>query len=215
MGNGKILLAGGGGHCKSVLDSLQASGQYTCIGIVDRPDSLKNEVDGTPVVGSDDDLPELFHNGWQFAFVTLGSVGDYKRREQLYHFLLKTGFTVPVICDGSAGVSRSAELKKGTFAGKRALINAGTTVGVCAIVNTGAILEHDCSVGDFVHISTGAVLCGGVSVGKGTHIGAGTVVRQGIAVGADSVIGIGSVVVRNIPDHVVAYGNPCKVVRAL
>lgn len=210
-----ILLAGGGGHCKSVLDSLQLSGRYTRIGIVDRPGSLSNEVDGIPVTGSDEDLPRLFHDGWQYAFVTLGSVGYYKRREQLYRLLLKVGFTVPVICDDSACVSRNAELGKGSFAGKRALINAGTIVGDCAIVNTGAILEHDCSVGDFAHISTGAVLCGGVSVGKGTHIGAGAVVRQGIAVGANSIIGIGSVVIRDIPDHVVAYGNPCKVVREL
>ena len=51
------------------------------------------------------------------------------------------------------------------------------------IVNTGAIVEHDCYVGDHVHIASGAVLAGGVVVGEGAHVGASASVRQGVRIG--------------------------------
>lgn len=215
MESRRILLLGGGGHCRSVLDSLLSLEEYTKVGIIDWPGKCSNGMYGVPVAGSDKDLPRLFREGWKYAFVTMGSIGDYKRREILYHCLLDIGFEVPVICDSSAVVSRNTALESGTFVGKHAIINSGTTVGACTIINTGAILEHDCTIGTMAHISTGSTLCGGVSVGDGTHIGAGTVIRQELTVGANSIIGIGSVVTRNIADHVMAFGNPCKVVKAL
>jgi acetyltransferase-like isoleucine patch superfamily enzyme len=49
-------------------------------------------------------------------------------------------------------------------------------------------------------------------VGEGTWIGAGAVVIPGIRIGKNCIIGAGSVVVKDIPDGVKAYGNPCKIV---
>jgi acetyltransferase-like isoleucine patch superfamily enzyme len=57
------------------------------------------------------------------------------------------------------------------------------------------------------------MVCGGCHIGEGTLIGAGSVVRDGIKIGRNSIIGAGSVVVKDIPDGVVAYGNPCKPMR--
>jgi acetyltransferase EpsM len=62
-------------------------------------------------------------------------------------------------------------------------------------------------------VSPHATLCGNVSVGEGTWIGAGAIVIPGVKIGKNSIIGAGSVVVKDIPDGVVAYGNPCKVIR--
>ena len=209
----KILLVGGGGHCKSVLDSLLSLNLFSEIGIVDPSPGDAKSLLGVPVVGSDEDLPSLFANGWTNAFITLGSVGNPSRRRDLYDTLLKIGFRLPVIADATAVVSRFAMVGEGSYIGNRAVVNPGATIGVCAIINTGAIVEHDCTIGDFAHISPGAVLCGSVTIGQNTHLGAGAVVRQQIAVGSNALIGIGSVVVRNIPDHCEAFGNPCKVVK--
>lgn len=83
------------------------------------------------------------------------------------------------------------------------------------IINTGAIVEHDCTIGNFVHVSPGCTLCGSVAVGENTHVGAGSVVRQQVQIGRNCLIGAGSVVVSSIPDGAEAYGNPCKVVKYL
>lgn len=210
-----ILLIGGGGHSRSVLDCLLRLGTYDEIGIVEiDPNSIPSLM-GIPIVGTDDDLPALFAGGWTNAAVTLGGVGYPDRRQFLYQRLKEIGFSLPPIIDCSAIVGCEADLKEGTFVGKRAIINCRVQVGLCSIINTGAIIEHDCQIGSFAHISPGATLCGGVRIGENTHIGAGTVVRQQIEIGRDSIIGAGSVVVQNIPDAVEAYGNPCRVVKML
>ena len=205
----RLLLIGGGGHCRSVLDSVLAANVYDGIGIVD-PDGTPCL--GIPVVGRDEDLPRLYSEGWTDAVITVGSVGDTGLRRRLYATVKAIGFSLPAVVDPTAAVGKDAALGEGTFVGKQAVINAGARTGVCAIVNTGAILEHDCRIGDFSHVSTGAVLCGQVMVGNDAHIGAGSTVRQSIRIGDGALVGIGSTVVKDVPGGVKAYGNPCRVV---
>lgn len=54
-----------------------------------------------------------------------------------------------------------------------------------------------------------------ITVGDNVWIGAGVQVLPGVCIGSNVVIGAGSVVVKDIPDNVVAAGNPCKVIRAI
>ena len=81
-----------------------------------------------------------------------------------------------------------------------AVINANAHVGDNTIINTGAIVEHDCKIGKHCHVAPGVVLCGGVVVGDLSHIGAGSVVLQNITVGTGCVVAAGSVVTRDVPD---------------
>ncbi len=210
MSEKKILLLGGGGHCRSVLDCLMVSQQFDTIGIVDNENL--GSVMGVPVIGTDDDLPDLIQAGWDSAFISVGSIGYTQIRRKLYSVAKNLGFALPVIADPSAIIARGVALGEGVFIGKGAVINTGSKVGDCAIINTGAVVEHDCLIGNFTHISPGAILCGQVSAGHDSHIGAGSVIRQGIKIGSDCIIGIGSMVVSDIPNNVKAYGNPCRVV---
>lgn len=205
----KLLLIGGGGHCKSVLDSVLALHAYNEIGIVDYTNV---PVNGVPVIGQDGDLPNLHKEGWTDAFITVGSIGDTMLRRRLYKMISDIGFAVPTIADSSAIVAQDVVLASGCYVGKGAILNAGSSIGKAAIINTGAVIEHDCVIGEFAHISPGAVLCGQVFVGDNSHIGAGAIIRQQIKIGEDVLVGIGSVVVNDIPNRVKAYGNPCRVV---
>lgn len=203
-----ILLIGGGGHCASVADALIRTKEYDKIGIIDFKDKSPL-FDLIPIVGCDDDLSEL-KKEYDYAFVTVGSVGHTALRQKLYSMIQELGFTIPNIIDPSAVVSENAELGNGIFVGKNAVINARSRIGNAAIINTGAIVEHDCDIGSFAHISPRATLCGRVIVGDNTHIGAGAVIKQGIKVGKGSMIGMGSVVIHNIVDGVLVVGNPAK-----
>lgn len=207
----RILLVGGGGHCRSVLDALLTLGIYDQIGIVERNAGNGHGLLGIPVVGTDADLPRLFDCGWTDAAITLGSIGSPFRRRELFRTLKSFGFTLPVIKDFSAVIGHEVTVGEGTFIGKRAVINAGTQVGICSIVNTGAILEHDCRTGDFTHIGPGGVLCGDVILGDDVHIGANAVVRQGIRIGNGSLIGAGSVIIRDVPGNCTVVGNPGRI----
>ncbi|CDC00762.1 putative acetyltransferase [Bacteroides sp. CAG:443] len=95
------------------------------------------------------------------------------------------------------------------------IIQACTQIGKHCIVNTGASIDHECVIGDFVHISPKVTLCGNIHVGEGTWIGAGTVVIPGVKIGRWSIIGAGSVVDKDIPDGVLALGNRCRIIKSL
>jgi len=206
----KILLIGGGGHCKSVLDSLLELKEYVEIGIIDKKDNVGNFVMGIPIIGCDDDLSALFNNGYKYAFVTLGSISNPMLRIKLFEKISKIGYEIPVIIDSTAEVSKYAEVEKGVFIGKQCIVNPDTIIKKGSIINSGAIIEHDCRVGAFAHIAPGAVLSGGVTVGDQTHIGTNATLKQQIKIGSNTIIGIGSVVTQNIKNKIIAYGNPCR-----
>lgn len=212
----KILLIGGGGHCHSVLDSLCSLDEYDRIGIVAKDADNRNELQednlvSDYIVGVDKELPKLYKEGWNYAFITLGSIGNPRVRKKIYALLKQLGFIMPAIIDRSATVSKKVKIGEGVFIGKKAIVNIGSSIGNCCIINTGSVVEHDCSIGSFAHISPGTVLCGQVTIGNASHVGAASVVRQGIMIGRNVLIGAGSVVVKDIPENVKAYGNPCKV----
>ncbi|WKY45538.1 acetyltransferase [Eubacteriaceae bacterium ES2] len=211
----KLLLIGGGGHCKTVIEAAETMNLYDEIEIVDIPAKIGENILGYRVSKSDDDLLALKSSGFGDAFISLGSMGNPIKRVQIYQNLKNIGFNIPIIKHTSAEISSYATIKEGTLIGKNVIINADTKLGVCAILNTGCIIEHDCSVGNFSHIAPSSVLSGNVTIGEDTHIGANTVIRQGIKIGSRSIIGIGSVVVQNIEDSCLAYGNPCRKVGCL
>lgn len=52
-----------------------------------------------------------------------------------------------------------------------------------------------------------------VEIGKNVWIGGGTIILPGVTIGDNTTIGAGSVVTRSIPPNVLAFGNPCRVIR--
>lgn len=212
--NKKLLLVGGGGHCKSVLDSLLAMNSYAEVGIIDKKENVGKFILGIPAIGCDDNLLELYQKGYTYAFVTLGSIGEPADRVRLFGELESIGFEIPNIIDSTAVVSKNTTLAKGIYIGKNAAVNAGASIGNGAIINSAATVEHDCKIGDFAHIAPGAVLCGEVEVGAYAHVGAKSVVKQQIKIGANTLIGLGSVVLQDVRENVVAFGTPCREVRA-
>ena len=209
----KIVLVGAGGHTLSVIDSIQSNGEYEIAGITDFGYSVGEKVLGYEVIGNDAILKSVFDRGVTYAFVTVGSIGDTFLRENLFYILKNKGFILPAIVDTSSNIGTDIWLGEGVYLGKNTVINAKSTIGDMAIINTGAIIEHGCCINEFTHIGPGAVICGDVKIGSRTHVGANATVIQGVNIGDNSIIGAGSTVVHDVPSKVVAFGNPCKVVR--
>lgn len=203
----KIILVGGGGHCKSIIESINGLKQFKIVGIVDKKLSECIGV-GVDIIGSDDGLDLLYKSGIKNAFIGVGSVGNANIRIKLYNILKNLGYTFPKIIDKTAIVSSSAIIEEGVFVGKGAIINAKTIIEKQCIINSGAIVEHDCKISEFVHLAPGATLSGGVYIGKRTHIGTNSTIIQNINVGNDVIVGAGSVIVKDIRNGVKVYGNP-------
>lgn len=209
----KIVLLGAGGHAYSVIDSIISNQNFEIVGITDSEYPQKPSILNCKIIGEDSILPKLFASGVKNAFVTVGTIGNTALKEKLSFLLKEIGFMQPIIADISAVIGNETKIAEGVYIGKKTVLNASCIIGAHVIINTGAIIEHNCQINNFTHIAPGAIVCGDVRIGSHTHIGANSVIIQGCSIGNHCLIGAGSVVTSDLPDHVIAYGNPCKVVR--
>ena len=196
-----LLLIGGGGHCRSCIDVIEAEGRYRIRGIV-RP--LSDETDGIfgyPVFGSDEDLPNVLREVPQ-ALVSVGQIRSSEIRIRLYELLKKSGGKLPRIVSPFAYCSKYAEMNEGTIVMHGAIVNARASIGANCIINSQALIEHDVIVADHCHVSTGARVNGGVTIGKGSFIGSGAILKEGIVIGKNVIISAGQVVLRDVPSGV-------------
>jgi sugar O-acyltransferase (sialic acid O-acetyltransferase NeuD family) len=183
----KIILIGGGGHCKACIDVIEQEGCFTIAGIVDVPEKKQHKVLGYPVIGSDTDLVELIKT-YSNVLITIGQIKSPIRRMELFNDLMQMGACFPVIQSPLAYVSPHAKVDEGTIVMHHALINAGASVGRNCIINTKALVEHEAVIEDHCHISTGAVVNGGVKIGSGSFFGSGAVVVQNTSIPSSSFI---------------------------
>ncbi|MEA1987984.1 MAG: acetyltransferase, partial [Pseudomonadota bacterium] len=90
----KILLIGAGGHCKSCIDVIEKIGEWQIAGIINQKESSVIDVLGYPVIGSDEDLPDL-RKTYEFAFVTVGQIRSAELKLKLFNQLKTLGFKQP------------------------------------------------------------------------------------------------------------------------
>ncbi len=195
-----IYLYGAGGHAKVIVDILEMKGTSIAGYFDDDPTKKIWNYPGFSFPGSFD----LLSDG------LIVSIGNNIMRKKIVDAVTAKYFKV---IHPSAIISSHSAIGEGTVVMGGALINADTQIGKHCIINSNAVIDHECIIGDFVHVSPNATLCGNVEVGQLSHVGAGAVVIQGKKIGTNAVIGAGSVVITDIPDNVVAVGNPAKIIK--
>ena len=195
--NKGVTLYGAGGHCKVVMDILEANNLNTLRVHDDNPKS--DSFLGVPL-----SLPS---GSYDKAIVTIGDCQIRKKiveRIKVDHYI---NIVHPFSC-----VSKNAILGEGSVVMQGGIIQSGSKIGKHCIINTKASVDHDCNIGDFVHVASGATLCGEVEVGECSWIGAGAVVKQCIKIGRNCMIGAGAVIIRDVPDDAVVVGNPGRII---
>lgn len=187
----KIILIGGGGHCRAVIDVIEMQNRYEIVGIIDQKELIGQDILGYKIIGYDDDLETFFHT-CKNAVIAIGQIKSNEARVKLFEKLKSIGFDLPAIISPLAYVSKHSFLDEGTVVMHHALVNSNAKVGKNCIVNTKALIEHDAVVEDNCHISTAAVVNGGTVVKKDTFYGSNATSREYIEV--DGFIKAGSVV---------------------
>lgn len=173
----KLLLIGGGGHCKSCIDVIEQEGCFEIGGILDKKEHVGRTVLGYEIIGSDEDF-ELLRKQFGYALITLGQIKSAAIRNNLYRQLKTHGYVFPVVISPRAYVSKYASIGAGTIVMHDVLVNAGASIGKNCIINSKALVEHDVIVEDFCHISTAAVLNGGTVVKRGSFFGSNAVSKE-------------------------------------
>lgn len=185
-----IVLVGGGGHCASVIDVIEAEGKYQIVGIVDRSEKVGTKILGYEVLWTDDDLEFLVKKYSNFM-ITLGQIKSAAPRKSLYFKLKELGANFPVIVSPLAHIARTAKIGEGSIVTHGAIVNSMAKIGVNCIINTKALCEHDVLIGDHCHISTAAVINGNCSVGDEVFVGSNSVIKQGTSISSGEVIPFG------------------------
>ena len=189
----KIILIGGGGHCKSVIDVIEQEKKYKISGIVDRPEFLGTKIFKYKVIGNDLDL-ESFAKQFKYALITVGQIKSAKLRIKLFKLAKKAGFILPSIISPNSYVSKYSKIGNGSIVMHHAIINANTSVGDNCIVNSKALVEHDCSISNHCHISTNATINGGVKIGSECFIGSNVTTKDNIKIKENSFIKAGTLI---------------------
>lgn len=167
---------------------------YGLAGVVDDHLERGSSLLGCPVLGGKDVLSELMDAGVSLAVNGVGGVGRPQARRDVFDRLAEAGFTCPAVTHPTALVERSAVLEDGVQILAQAYVGSAARVGFGSLVNTAAVVNHDCLLGRHVGISPGALLAGNVTVGDGARVGMGATVNIGVVIGEGALIGNSAVV---------------------
>jgi sugar O-acyltransferase (sialic acid O-acetyltransferase NeuD family) len=207
-----IIVIGGGGHAKVLIEALHLC-SATILGITESdPSKIGTDILGVHVIGSDDIIsryaPGLLHlvNG-------IGSVHLPKKRKAVFEKFKEKGFTFKTVIHPSAVVASDVIFGEGVQIMAGTVIQPGSRIGVNTIVNTKTSVDHDCLIGEHVHLAPGVTLSGEVVIGNGVHIGTGATVIQGIHIGDESLVGAGALVLEEVLSNIMVTGVPAKAVQ--
>ncbi len=208
----RIVLVGSGQHANVVLYNIKEQGKYevACILDADRKKIGRN-VQGIEVVDDYSDLDKIKQKYKTNKFFV--GFGDMKYRKVVYNQFVENGWEAVNIIHPDAVVSKTAKIGKGVLIEAGCLITPSPVIGHNVVVNTGSQINHDNIIEDHVYIASGVVLSGGIKIGENTLLDDGVIVTLGKSVGCDCIIGAGAVVTKDMPNCIVAYGNPARIVR--
>jgi acetyltransferase EpsM len=205
----EIVLIGAGGHSKVIRDMIFIREDAILVAVLD---------DKYPELHFDNDLyrgpissvQTLLKERGELKFIV--AIGDNEIRRSVVERLNLANEDYLTLIHETAVISPSALIGRGTVVMAKVVVHASAKVGLHVIVNTGAIIDHDVILGDYVHAAPNVTLTGAVQAAEGTMIGAGATVIPGKTLGKWATIGAGATVISDVPANSTAVGTPARVI---
>lgn len=208
-----IVLFGGGLHTQYCIDIIEKENKYAIIGIVDPYKDVGSKFYTYKVIGGEKRLRELMKNhDIRGGIIT---IGDNWTRKLVYDNITNQvpDFKFVNAIHPSTIIGKNVQLGVGVVTMAGCIINPNCIVGNFCFFATGAQLEHDSIMDDFASISAGSITGAKVKIGKYSAITLGVTILDRLTIGENTVVGSGSLVLNDLPDNVLAYGNPAKIIR--
>lgn len=203
MDAGKLLIVGAGGQGKVVIDALCIAGDLQQVLLADDDERKRGKL----VLGH---KVSLIHDVLTEVTSLHVAIGHNGSRERLIERLAGCGLVNRYIAHPRTSVANSARISEGVFIAAHAVVGPDAGLHLGCIVNHGAVVDHDCTVGAYSHIAPNATLGGGVHVGRRVLIGAGANILPGVCIGDDCVVGAGAVVLDDMKPLSVYVGVPAR-----
>jgi sugar O-acyltransferase (sialic acid O-acetyltransferase NeuD family) len=199
-----LILIGGGGHASVLADILIGQGRE--ILAVISPDDISSRAvfSGIPHFGQDEEVarfpPEsvLLVNG-------IGMMPRSTFRKRINQKFLALGYSFETVIASDAKVSDFAKINSGVQILSGARVQTGSVVAEHTIINSGALIEHDCQIGAYNHIAPNATLCGEVRTAEDVYIGANSTLIQGVVLESQSIVGAGAILTKQLQKGCTCY----------
>lgn len=208
-----LVIWGASDQCRVNYPILKQLG-YQIEALVDDTSDKGSLFEGVPIYMGENGLDVFLRatkiDGLGFVVAIGNPFGQV--RMKLHGLLKRKGLSPVSFADPTALICKTVSYGEGLQVMPAAVVHNDVKIGNQCIINTRALVEHDCVLKDGVEIGPGAVLCGRVHVGENSWIGANATVRPRVIIGDNSIIGAGAVVVTDIPSNVIAVGVPAKVI---
>lgn len=212
--NPRILIFGGGNQATYTIDIIRKEGKYRIAGIIDSVKEIGSEVFGCKVLGRIEDLENIYKEHDIYGGII--AIGDnYSRHFVSKQILVKIpNFTFINAIHPSVIVGGNVNIGVGVVAMAGVIFNTNAVIHSHTFFATGCQIEHDCEIKSFASVSAGTVLGGHVLLGAFSALTLNVTVLDRLKIGGNTVVGAGSLVLKDLPNDVLAYGNPCKVIRS-
>jgi len=201
-----------GGFGKEIMDVARRknliSQQWTEIKYIDDVSKEKTKYDAE-VLRLIDLINEVDINDAEFIIAN----GEPVVRKNIYEKLIQNNFKLGKLVDDSTIVAETANIADGVIVTPMCSISSDAKLSKNSCINTMSIIGHDVVIGGNTVISSMVNMGGACTVGDNSYIGMGALVKEGIKIGSNSIIGMGSIVYNDVPDDVIALGNPARVVK--
>lgn len=201
-----LVVYGGGGHSKAIIELVRAAGLFHPVGIIDDHLPVGTSIMGLPVLGGAERLAGLYAEGVRLAANAVGGIGNVSVRINVFEALTRAGLRCPTLVHPSAWIEPSATLADGVQVLAKTYVSSDVQIGFGSVLNAGVVVSHDCHLGRIVNLSPGAMLAGGVVLEDYVQVGMAATINLNIHVGQRARIGNGATVKRDVP--------PGQVVRA-
>lgn len=201
-----ILVLGAGGHGKSVVGVLLASGSSVAGILVDSPEKWGQQIQGVPILGPISDL-----SGYPDCTAVIALGENAARRSVAERFPDARWATVLY---PQAYINPTARIGLGTVVFPGAIIGADVILGNHVIVSGNTTVGHDAVLDDYAQAAPGVQIAGEARIGRAAMLGIGSVVCPKVHIGEEAILAAGAVAVKDIPAGARAFGVPARLEQA-
>lgn len=195
----RVIIYGGGGLSKMIIEHVRAIGAFQIEGIIDDQLAPGTDIIGSKVLGGSEKLAELHKQGIRTAFNSVGGIGNYSVRLKVFQTLARAGFICPVLIHPTAHIDPSAVLEQGVLVLAQSYVSGYARVGMGSLINNSVVVSHDNVLGVCTNLSPGVMLAGDVILEDFVQIGMNATVNIGVRIGTRSMIGNGATIKADMP----------------
>jgi acetyltransferase EpsM len=202
-----LVVYGGGGHGKTIIELARSTGCYRVVGIFDDALPAGSIVMDVPVLGNTQALEECYRQGVRLAANAVGGINHPAVRLQVFENLAKAGFACPTLVHPTCQVESSARLAAGVQLLPHCYVGSDSIIGFGSLLNSGVVISHDCHIGACVNLSPGALLAGGVTLEDFVQIGMGVTININLSIGRGAQIGNSAVIKADVPAGAIVHAG--------